>query len=284
MNHRLYGPQLAASYNRGAQRYRIDDEVEVRSENHHRIGGNLRRICRSFPYRIRVLEIGCGTGRYFHWLDQVQLLVGTDLSEEMLKHARNPACAHEVTAAEIRLIPGNLYDLSFDAGCFDFIYCLGVFGYGAALTPELCRDLHRWLTRAGRMYFDAIEVPPQSAKDRLKEWIKATVVPQLPYPLQQSVRARKSGVPVFRHTRAELERVMAAAGFSDFAISSNHCHSPLWSGVHLECVARKDGLVEAPERSREFNFALSGEPARSQLRAWPVHSGAQTHAAANEKH
>ena len=80
-------------YDRGASQYRRDDEIEARTENHQRLGGNLRRICRSFPDPVRVLEIGCGTGRYFHWLENVDLLVGVDLSAEMLREAERPLFA-----------------------------------------------------------------------------------------------------------------------------------------------------------------------------------------------
>lgn len=249
MNLRQYAPELAASYNRGAHRYRIDDEIEARSENHRRIGGNLRRICRSFPQRIRVLEIGCGTGRYFHWLENVSLLVGTDLSEEMLKHARNPIQAGEITAGEIRLMQGNIYEMTFGPHTFDFIYCMGVFGYGASLTPELARSIHAWLAPGGRFYFDAIEVPPETRKDRVKNWIKRNVVPFCPRPLQRRLLKPKGGVPVIRHNREMVEGVMEGAGFIDFALSSNHCHSPLWPGVHLECLARR-GAAEGRLDSR----------------------------------
>lgn len=255
MNHRHYGPELAASYNRRAQQYRRDDDIEARSENHYRIGGNLRRICRAYPQPIRVLELGCGTGRYFHWLENVDLLVGTDLSEEMLKQARRPVRADEVTIREIRLIPGDIYEMSFDPGSFDFIYCMGVFGYGAALTPELCRSLHTWLAPAGRLYFDAIEIPSENRKDRLKRTIKSRVMPFLPAALRHRLAHRNSGVPVIRHTRRDVERVMEASGFLDFALSSNFCHSPLWSGVHLECIARKDAATNSNRIDRAMEFA-----------------------------
>lgn len=255
MNHRQFGPALAASYNLRAEQYRRDDDIEARSENHHRIGGNLRRMCRSFPHAIRVLEIGCGTGRYFHWLENVKLLVGTDLSEQMLKRARQPVHGSEITAREIRLIPGNIYDMRFDPGAFDFIYCMGMFGYGAALTPEFCVNLQTWLAPGGRLYFDAIEVPPESRKDRMKRAIKRRVLPLLPDFAQRKLATRQTGVPVIRHKRHEVERAMESAGFSDFTLSSNYCHSPLWTGVHLECVARKGSAGNSARSWRALELA-----------------------------
>jgi SAM-dependent methyltransferase len=245
MDYRRFGAKIAADYDRGASQYRHDDEIEARSENHHRLGGNLRRICRAFPHPVRVLEMGCGTGRYFHWLDNVKLLVGTDVSAEMLKHAEHPVHADEVTAREVRLIHGNIYEMSFDPGSFELIYSLGVFGYGAALTPELLEKVHRWLAPGGRLYFDAIEKREFGRSHRFRQWVKGAVLPALPGSVRQRVAARRqNGVPVFNHTRAEIERLMDATGFCDYALSSNTCHSPLWTGMHLECCARKNAPRE----------------------------------------
>lgn len=240
MDHRSYEPHLSHSYDRSARRYREDDEIEARSENHQRLGGNLRRICRSFPHPVRVLELGCGTGRYFHWLDNTALLVGTDISPEMLRQAKNPVRAAELSAREIRLIRGNLYETNFEQGSFDFVYSLGVFGYGAAITAELCTKIARWLTPGGHLYFDALEQSDSSRLQKIKGAMKAAVLPMLPGSILQRIKARREdAVPVFNHTREQIERLMNSAGFGDFIISSNACHSPLWSGMHLECYAEK---------------------------------------------
>jgi ubiquinone/menaquinone biosynthesis C-methylase UbiE len=238
MKPRSVASYVAEAYDRNAERYRRDDEIEAGTENHKRLGGNLQRICRSFGRPIRVLELGCGTGRYFHWLENVELLVGTDISAEMLQRAKNPLQRCDVTAAEIRLLQGNIYELNFEPESFHFIYSLGVFGYGAELTIELCSKLERWLTPGGRLYFDAIENLDSRRFDRFKDSVKAAVYPRLPAPLRTRLEARNT-MPVFYHSRADMENRMRSAGFEDFALSSNTCNSPLWTGAHLECVGRK---------------------------------------------
>jgi ubiquinone/menaquinone biosynthesis C-methylase UbiE len=249
MDHRRFESSLSQSYDQGALQYRRDDEVEAQSENHQRLGGNLRRICRSFDRPIRVLEMGCGTGRYFHWLENTQLLVGTDISAEMLRHAEHPLHEEGVTAREIRLVRGNLYEMTFEPGSFDFIYSLGVFGYGAEMTSELGAKIGRWLTPGGRLYFNALERSGGGRISEFKDSMKTVVLPMLPGSIRQRIKDRnKDAVPVFNHTREQLEQLMGEAGFHDFTISSNTCHSPLWRGVHLECIARKSPSVvlEAP--------------------------------------
>ncbi len=240
---------LADAYNRNAEQYRKDDEIEAKSENHHRLGGNLRRICQSLSGPVRVLELGCGTGRYFHWLGQVDLLVGTDLSTEMLKRAQHPICESEVAAKEIRLMQGDLYKLEFEPASFDFIYSLGVLGYGAELTPELATKLHTWLAPEGRLYFDAIEELFKGRVDRMKKAVKKAILPRLSPAMQARIKARDT-MPLHLHSRAQIEERLEGAGFRDFAISSNICKSPLWSGSHLECVGRKSALPVARAAAR----------------------------------
>ena len=209
MDLRPFGVLIAADYDRAAQQYRRDDEVEVRTENHQRLGGNLRRICRSFGHPVRVLELGCGTGRYFHWLEDVELLVGTDLSAEMLKRAERPVRHEAVTAAEVRLLRANLYDLSFEPGSFDFIYSLGVFGHGAALNGELAMRIAGWLAPGGRLYFDAIEKRELGRTRELRKSMKSAVRPFLPPAVRRRLAAREAAsIPLLQHTRADLEAIM----------------------------------------------------------------------------
>ncbi len=251
-----YQDTLVASYDQRARQYRRDDEIEVQSENHHRIGGNIRRVCRSFSQPARVLEIGCGTGRYFHWFRNVKLLVGTDLSAEMLACARHPVKSEEVTIDEIRLIQGNLYDMRFAAGSFDFICSLGVFGYGAALTDELCVRFHDWLAPGGRLYIDAIERKSDPPLTHLRRRARPYIYPLLPRRFQSRLDQRqRSAVPLITHSRTQIEQSMTAGGFLDFAISTNICSSPLWTGVHLECLASK--LAEAGSPAGSIQEALA---------------------------
>ena len=160
-------------------------------------------------------------------------------------------------AEEIRLVRGSVYEMEFEPGAFDFIYSLGVFGYGAAVTPELCARLHRWLAPGGWIYFDAIEIPHRATrKDRLRE----RIYPLLPASVRHRLDARQA-VPVVRHTREAVRAAMIAAGFSDLVLASNHCRSPLWNGVHLECSGGKPGAATTTAAGRaamQLEFAEAG--------------------------
>lgn len=239
MEDQHYAGHLARDYDRGARQYRADDEIEAQSENHRRLGGELRQLCRSFPHAIRVLEIGCGTGRYFHWLENVELLVGTDISQQMLKMAEHPLHESAVTAKEIRLVHGNVFEMEFAPESFDLIYSLGVFGYGAVWTPAIAAKVHGWLSPGGRLFFDAIKRPHSPTRlDRLKQSVKCALYPALPEAVRNRLNARQA-VPMVPHTARQIDKATRQAGFRECIITSQGCQSPLWNGVHLECQARK---------------------------------------------
>jgi len=145
MNYSEVEERIKAGYREATAQYRLDDEVEVQSENHRRLAHTLKRLCHSFPHAITALDVGCGTGRYFHCLENVFHLTGMDISEEMLAAAANPVRHEEVTVTETELIRGNVYLASFPAESFDFIYSLGMFGHGCPVTIQIGNKFHDWL-------------------------------------------------------------------------------------------------------------------------------------------
>ena len=73
-----------------AKNYRTSDEQELQTDNHEHFCNILRQSTLGFARGISVLDLGCGTGRYFHCLRNVDRLIGVDISVEMLKQARIP--------------------------------------------------------------------------------------------------------------------------------------------------------------------------------------------------
>ena len=71
-----------------ADRYRAQDDVAGPSDAVARLCRWLHAICAGFQRPIDVLDLGCGTGRYFHALAGVRRLVGIDVSRPMLDRAR----------------------------------------------------------------------------------------------------------------------------------------------------------------------------------------------------
>jgi SAM-dependent methyltransferase len=239
MDLNVVGEHLKTAYRAIVPRYRRDDEIEVRSSNHRRLWIILRSICQSFPMPVAVLDAGCGTGRYFHCLDNVQRLVGLDVSPEMLAAAENPVLAESINIPRVELVCTNIFDAVFPPDTFDFIYSLGMFGHGCPVTAAICESFCRWLKPGGKLFFDALSVGQLPLRIVLRRTAGRVAYPLLPPPLKRRMDQRKSQVPLCALRRPELEDVMHSTSFTDFHISSETCESPLWDGIHLECLALK---------------------------------------------
>src|SRR5262245_35092788 len=87
-----------------SKNYRDSDELEVQTDNHEHFCNLLKEITLSFGYGILALDLGCGTGRYFHCLRSVDRLMAVDASIEMLKQAEIPVKKEFINIDRIELI------------------------------------------------------------------------------------------------------------------------------------------------------------------------------------
>lgn len=243
INYEAVEERIRAGYREVTAQYRRDDEVEVQTENHRRLAATLKAICRSFPSAISVLDVGCGTGRYFHCLENVRVLTGIDISQEMLDEAGKPVRQKDITAAEIQLLRANIYLASFPPQTFDFIYSLGMFGHGCPVTVEICNKLHDWLKPDGKLFFDIVDFAALPWWYRARRAARKVLYPALPQAIQVALDKREQRSPFFGLTRRQLSTVLNLTRFRNFTIHSQPCHSPLWSGRHLECLATKAGTT-----------------------------------------
>lgn len=239
MNYEAVEETIKAGYRAVSSQYRRDDEIEVTTANHQRICSKLQRICTSFPGPIRVLDAGCGTGRYFHCLANVEELTGVDISEDMLRAAEFPVRQELVSVKKILRIRGNIYLSSFEPESFHFIYSLGMFGNGCPVTVDLCNKFHDWLAPGGKLYFNTVDFAGLPLWYRARRQARQFVYPMLSRRLQSILDEREARQPSFSMSRAELEAIMRHTKFSEFQTTSQLCESPLWNGRHLECIASK---------------------------------------------
>ncbi len=237
---RLAGEErIKADYREAAGKYRRDDEIEVQTETHRRLGRQLKTLCTSFPEPIVVLDAGCGTGRYFHCLENVRSLTGLDISEEMLAAASHPVEEEEIKVEELKLICDSIHRIAFPAESFDFIYSLGMFGYGCPLTLEVCDRFHEWLKPGGRLFVSVVDFAGLPLRARLRRRVRALIYPLLPPKLKTRLDKRQQRAPFFGMTRRQLQEMLRRTQFEGFDVESQVCHSPLWSGCQLECTASK---------------------------------------------
>ncbi len=139
-----------------ARRYRDrDDQLEAVSSNQALIEW-LGGICDRFERSIDVLDLGCGTGRYFWGLRRVATLTGLDASAAMLDEARHPLHAERLAGVPITLVKGDVMAHEFAAASFDLVYSVGVLAEHVPLDRGVIDRVHRWLKPGGRFAFTTV--------------------------------------------------------------------------------------------------------------------------------
>lgn len=136
-----------------AKIYRQHDASDICRPACVQVISRLQSLSAQFPHRINALDVGCGTGRFFHALKNVRELTGLDLSASMLNAARNPIYADKLDIEIIRLIWANYSTSNLTENHFDLIYSVGVYGLSAPITVEVLNHFHRNLADGGKLMF-----------------------------------------------------------------------------------------------------------------------------------
>jgi ubiquinone/menaquinone biosynthesis C-methylase UbiE len=138
--------KAAATYNAAADRY--DDEANVFWERFGR--ATVDRLCPEPGWRI--LDVCCGTGASAlpaaARVGSTGFVLGVDLAENMLGHARNKAAARGLRNTEFRR--GDLLDLKLPGEHFDAVVCV----FGIFFVPDMppaVRGLWRVLRPGGKL-------------------------------------------------------------------------------------------------------------------------------------
>lgn len=192
-----------------ASRYREQDTNALDYRTHVDQGELLRDVTESFGRPIDVLDLACGTGRYWHYLHNVRSLVGVDISPDMLKLAAHPVREETLTFSPI-LICGNLAEVEFRQQ-FDLIYAIGVFVF-IPFDQYIVAKLAHWLKPGGQLVVTTEEQCPQptSWKRRCAE----AALPILPASVRRRVRTRLRD---FALSEADLRGLMV--GWTDVRIT-----------------------------------------------------------------
>src|SRR5262245_50282206 len=86
----------------GIYREQMDTAVAANPSGSYRHYGTIvEQLSSSFGRSIVALDLGCGTGRHFSMLKDVERLVAIDLSEHMIEQARKPIFADRITVGSV---------------------------------------------------------------------------------------------------------------------------------------------------------------------------------------
>jgi SAM-dependent methyltransferase len=220
-----------------ARRYRAHDEEFEQSAPCRDFAVWLERVCRSLPAPIDVLDLGCGTGRYFWALTGVRDLVGIDASPAMLAEARTPYNAARITAQSVTLIQDDLFSHEFEPGRFDLVYSIGVLAEHVPFDETVVAAVAGWLKPGGRFAFTTVHPAspsiPRTIGRRVGEWL----APVAPGETGRRLRARLLAGGLYADQRRVRE--LLAGAFDPVSIE------PFESEAHLHClcVARRKGAA-----------------------------------------
>src|SRR5215510_4754497 len=220
-SNRNYNRQRSATYRRE------DETALARGGTTTHYGELIRSLAGAFDRPIDVLDVGCGTGRYFHALTNVRRLVGLDTSPDMLEQARNPVRKELISAQTIELICGDVFSLNDAYGPFDFIYSVGVLGEFAPIDTMLLQRLASLLTPDGVLFTTAVDTHSRlrmrvNGRTTLTRRGLNRVFRRLPRAIRARLNRHLSPCYV---TREDLEAAFGASDFATYTIAA-YKHSP----------------------------------------------------------
>lgn len=222
-----------------SENYRHFDDRYVGSPDYNHFVPLLKELTASFKRPIKVLEVGCGTGRYFHALQNTYELTGIDIAKPMLKLAENPLKSEEVSIPLINLIEGSVFEHDFGDERFDLIYSIGVLGEHAPFTKAICDKLFNLLNDDGTVYTTIVDL---ENRKNMKRRLAETAYPLLPGRIKEVLDKRWVSNYMTHH---ELDRLMSASQFDDYNITNYKAEGGGWTGAHHEVIANKYDAVSS---------------------------------------
>jgi len=228
------GQKAAALYDRQyAERYRAHDDTLADSGPYLGFVAWLQRVGALFAHRIDVLELGCGTGRYFSAIANARTITGIDASADMLDLARTPYRAEAIVAEQISLIHGDVFTHPLPDRSFDLVYAIGVLAEHTPFNTDIAARANRVLKPGGRFAFSTVHPDSPSVTSTIGRSLGRLAARVLPNPWRQSVRDRlmSGGMYADEDRIADVLNPLFVIESLERFVSEAH--------LHCLCVARK---------------------------------------------
>ncbi|HSV42726.1 MAG TPA: class I SAM-dependent methyltransferase [Methanomassiliicoccales archaeon] len=243
---RIYDPEKA-------HEYRTVLDAAYYNTYHGRVMTHLlKEICRSFAKeRLDVLELGCGTGRYFSCLDNVGSITGVDISRSMIEQAHRRV-EEEHYPADVCLECGDINTWRIPQEKFDLIYSIGTLGEYCRLSPPIVNKVMSGLKEGGCFLFTVFDANHDlSSRARSlavrgpMQRITARTYHQMPEGLK-----RPFGRTFFSYflSRSELLRMLGPMAHHHPSVVRLSCDDESWTGTHLIVMMHRP---PAPYESRK---------------------------------
>jgi SAM-dependent methyltransferase len=216
-----------------AAEYRESDDRGFGTPYHVDYEHLLSEVTNVSASTLSILDVGCGTGRYWHALHHARSIIGVDVSFDMLHEAKAPVCAEKITAP-ISLLQSEILNLPFHPQTFDFVYCIGVLGDFFPFDVSVCERLGSLVKPGGRLLLTVKDCRSPCATSWKRE-LALRLLPFMPRSLQRAMSVR------LRHrlscSEAELRTVFDAFPWSQYTITERKVEAQCRK--HWICVAKK---------------------------------------------
>jgi SAM-dependent methyltransferase len=221
-----------------ARKYRVHDDELRHVTTHVALCDWITSVCGLFERPIDALDLGCGTGRYFAALRNVDELVGLDASAAMLEEAARPVDAGRITARAVRLVRGDLLTHVFPGQSFDLVYSIGVLAEHTPLDRRIVANVCRWLKPGGRFAFTTVHPESWSIRPTLRRSLGRAVLPVTAGGLRRWLRKRLVAGGHYADEAWIEECVGRQLSIESLKRFNSEAH------LHCLCVARKTGEDE----------------------------------------
>jgi SAM-dependent methyltransferase len=216
-----------------ARKYRDRDEALLKEATYLDFIEWNQKVSARFPQPIDVLDLGCGTGRYFWAVTNARTLVGFDASASMLAEAEHPICQDRITASYLELVQGDLATHTFPEQFFDLVYSIGVLAEHVPLDAAQVSRVWSWLKPGGRFAFTTVHPLSSDVPQTWQRRLAGLVLPFAPGGLGRALHRRLMSGGMYGDERW-IRSVLAG----QFAIESlEQFHSDVH--LHCRCLARK---------------------------------------------
>ena len=151
----LFAQKRAKAHRAGNELVRVKKDLEGGSHSFIYFEKIALDLCSKFNKKINVLDIGCGTGKYFCTFRNVNLLVGLDMDRFRLHEAKDPYSAEVVKkhTKKVQLVRGDFTTPLFKDETFDLIWSIAAIRYWKNLGRAGFNQWTKWLRPGGRIYF-----------------------------------------------------------------------------------------------------------------------------------
>ena len=216
-----------------ARKYRAHDEELRGTRAYEQFVAWLAEVCRQFDHPIDVLDLGCGTGRYFWALGRVRSLTGLDASAPMLAEARSPFRSDDVRAESVSLVCGDVLTADFPHNSFDLVYSIGVLAEHAPLNGQVVAQVAKWTRTGGRFAFTTVHPQSASVPQTILRRAGTAIAPRLPARAQAALRKRLMADGLYADEQWIQDVLAPAFAVESLTLMESEAH------LHCLCVGRK---------------------------------------------